>query len=465
MRINKKNSDQERRILIGMIVDPIVLGRIASKWQHRMFKSKWANIVAKWCLSYYKRYDKAPMKHIEGLFETWSAKTKDKSTINLVDKFLSSLNEEYEELGEESNSDYIIDIAGSYFNQVRIERLIESVESDITEGRTNEAHGRLIGYNKVDMGVGEGIDILQNEEAIREAFADKGESLIEFPGALGQFFKGALEREGFVAFMGKKAVGKSFWLQEMAYQGMLQRRKVAFFEIGDMGQNQTMRRLMSRVTRHPRKACVIEYPTKLKRNKRRRKIIRDWDEKEFKRNLSWRRARKACKKLMEKRIKSKDSYFKLSCHFNSTLSVNGIQSILQDWEREEGWIPDMIVIDYADILNMEYPGMEGRDTIDKTWKQLRALSQRQHCLLMTATQSDAASYDRETMKMKNFTDDRRKIDSVTGMIGINQTLDEKRKGLMRLNWISLRDDGFFALDVVYVYGCLAVANPAVKSCF
>ena len=43
MRIEKKNSDSERRILIGMIVDPIVLGRISSKWQYRMFKSKWAN--------------------------------------------------------------------------------------------------------------------------------------------------------------------------------------------------------------------------------------------------------------------------------------------------------------------------------------------------------------------------------------------------------------------------------------
>ena len=467
MRIEKKNSDSERRILIGMIVDPIVLGRISSKWQYRMFKSKWANIIAKWCLNYYKKYDKAPMKHIESLFETWSAKTKDKSTVNLVDKFLNSLSEEYEELGKESNSDYIIDIAGYYFNDVKIERLIESVESDLSEGRTNEAHGRIVEYNKVDMGVGEGIDILQNEEAIREAFADKKESIIEFPGALGQFFKGALEREAFVAFMGKKGVGKSWWLMTIAYEGMLQRKKVAMFEIGDMGQNQTMRRLMIRIARHPRKPCSIEYPKSLirKRNKRGvRKLVRGWKDKEFEKKLSWRRAMKACKKLMQKKIHSEDSYFKLSCHFNSTLSVNGIQSILQDWERE-GWIPDIIVIDYADILNMEYPGLEGRDTIDKTWKQLRALSQRYHCLLVTATQSDTDSYNRDIMKMGNFTDDRRKIDSVTGMIGINQTMDEKKKGLMRLNWVSLRDDEFFAIDCVYVYGCLALGNPAIKSCF
>ena len=168
---------------------------------------------------------------------------------------------------------------------------------------------------------------------------------------------------------------------------------------------------------------------------------------------------------MQKKIKSKELYFKLSCHFNSTLDVNGIDNILQDWERESGWIPDIILIDYADILKMVYPNREGRDCINETWKRLRGLSQKRHCLLMSATQSDADSYDRGTLKMKNFSDDRRKIDSVTGMIGINQTESEKKRGIMRLNWISLRDGEFHPSHCVHVAGCLALSNPAIKSCF
>lgn len=167
---------------------------------------------------------------------------------------------------------------------------------------------------------------------------------------------------------------------------------------------------------------------------------------------------------MRKKVKSKDAYLKLSCHFNSTLSVDGIENVLQDWERD-GWIPDVIVIDYADILKMEYPNMEGRDRINETWKRLRALSQRRHCLLVSATQSDASSYDRNILKMGNFTDDRRKIDSVTGMVGINQTEHEKKRGIVRLNWISLRDDDFHPSSCVHVAGCLSIANPAICSCF
>jgi hypothetical protein len=57
MKIQKKNNNDERLILIAMIVDETVLGRIAAKWQKGMFNSKWANIIAKWCLKYYTKYD------------------------------------------------------------------------------------------------------------------------------------------------------------------------------------------------------------------------------------------------------------------------------------------------------------------------------------------------------------------------------------------------------------------------
>jgi replicative DNA helicase len=465
MRIDKKNNDAERRILIGMIVDSIVLGRIAAKWQPRSFKSKWSNIVARWCLDYYERYNKAPMKHVEGLFEHWSEKTKDKTNVELVRKFLATLSNEYENLKSESNSDYVIDIAARHFNQVKIESLVEEIETDISEGQPDRAHDRLVGYSRIEMGVGAGVDVLHDVDVMRKAFdAEKTETLIKFPGALGEFFKGTLERENFISFMGKKGVGKSYWLMTMAYEAMLQRRRVAMFEVGDMGESQTMRRFLIRVSRQPRYPCDVYYPTKIYYSEKKRKVVRDFDLREYTKRLSWRKAAKACDRVLRKKVKSKESYLKLSCHFNSTLSVNGIESMLQNWERE-GWIPEVIVIDYADILKMKYAGIEGRDRIDETWKQLRQLSQRRHCLLITATQSDVASYDRGTMKMDNFTDDRRKIDSVRGMIGINQTEQEKKKGITRLNWVALNDHEFQPSKCVHVAGCLAIANPAIQSCF
>ncbi len=463
MKIEKRDSSKERLILTGMIVDVTVLGRISSKWQRGMFKSKWANIIAKWCVSFYRKYEDVPMNQIENIFESWAAETKDKEAVPLVEKFLDSLSEEYEGLQEESNSDYIIDMAGVYFNRVQVEQLAETIQGDVDRGKVTEAVGHVTTFNQIEMGVGEGIDILQNTEAIKEAFKEKGEPLIQYSGALGEFFKGALERDAFIAFMGPDKVGKSFWLIDIAYRAMLQRRRVAFFEVGDMSQNQVMRRLMTRISCRPIPPGVILYPIKIKRGgdynvhvRTKDKIFKDW--------LSWRDAKRACKKLMRSKIKSKESYFRLSCHPNSTLSVRGIQDAIQNWVRE-GWVPDVIVIDYADILNMDHPGLEGRDRTNETWKRLRSLSQIFHCLVVTGSQTDTSAYKADIITRSNFSEDKRKLAHVTGMIGINVKEEEKEIGVARLNWVVLREGAFSVNKCVFVAGCLALANPAVRSTF
>jgi hypothetical protein len=156
---------------------------------------------------------------------------------------------------------------------------------------------------------------------------------------------------------------------------------------------------------------------------------------------------------------------RLSCHFNSTINVDGIRSILEDWQRDDDWIPDVIIIDYADILNMDYRGLEGRDRIDHTWKQLRKLSQEKHCLVITATQTAARGYKTRTQSQGDFSEDKRKNAHVTGMIGINQTIEEKEQGVMRLNWIELREGWYSERRCCFVASCFELANMSIRSVY
>lgn len=462
MKIDKKDSSDERRILIGMIVDQTVLARIGTKWKGRMFRSKWANLIASWCLKYHAKYNEAPLRRIESLYERWSGKTRDKNNVTLVGKFLDSLSEEYEQMQEESNSDYIIDLAGSYFNRIQMERLIDEAQEDIDVGDTDQAHQKLSAYNQIELGVGEGVNVLQDKDAIIEAFESKKEPLISYPGDLGVFFGDAMERDGFISFMGPEKRGKSFWLLDVAFRAFVKRKRVAFFEVGDMSQNQIMRRFMERISKQPFYASEIRIPKLIKVTEDGIRI--KGRAKEFESNLDWRRAWKACKEMMKSKIKSQEPYLKLSCHPNSTLNVQGLESILLDWGRV-GWTPDVIVIDYADILDLSAPGFEGRDCINETWKKLRALSQRYHCLVVTATQSDTASYSKKTITMSNFSEDKRKAAHITGMIGINQTTKEKKMGVMRLNWVARREARYNEKRCVLVAGCLDISNPAMESLF
>lgn len=467
MRIERREGYEEREVITAMIVDSGVLGRIESKWEPDLFRSKWSNLVASWCVKFYRSYDKAPGRAIEGLFESWAQDTKDEETVKLVERFLGGLSNEYKRKAKEVNPDYVLDIAGKLFNRVRATKLAEAVQGDVDGGNLDKALKRIAGFGQVEIGVGSGVDILRDKAAIQAAFEGVQEPLVKYPGALGRFFGNALERDAFIAFQGPEKRGKSVWLLDVAWRAMLQRRRVAYFQVGDMSQNQVMRRFMARASgipiRRP-KSGVFRYPTGISRDPDEMRAEAEFEEREVKSDLSFQAAWKACDKVLRTKVKSDRPFFRLSCHPNSSISVTGIRSILLGWERE-GWIPDVVCIDYADVLAPISSNDEGREQINKTWNHLRSLSQSLHCLVVTATQADAASYAVETMSQRNFSDDKRKMAHVTGMIGLNATPQEKEDGLMRLNWIVLREGEFSPRRCVHVAGCLDIYNPAVRSTF
>jgi len=156
--------------------------------------------------------------------------------------------------------------------------------------------------------------------------------------------------------------------------------------------------------------------------------------------------------------------FKLSSHANDTLSVKEIKALLGVWEREDGFVPDMIAIDYADLLVPEAK-TEFRHQQDNIWKGLRNLSQEKHCLVVTATQADARSYDQDLLRLSNFSEDKRKNAHVTAMYGLNQdTKDrEKRLGITRINEIVIREGDFSNNNIVYVLQNLKRGRPFLGS--
>jgi replicative DNA helicase len=140
----------------------------------------------------------------------------------------------------------------------------------------------------------------------------------------------------------------------------------------------------------------------------------------------------------------------VSCHPNSSINVKGIDGVLDRWAAERGFIPDVIVVDYADILAPENDGKDARHQVDETWRSLRRLSQERKALVIAPTQADAASYDADVLSTSNFSEDKRKHAHVTGMLGLNQTFEEKADNIMRLNWILLRESEFDANRCLYI---------------
>lgn len=464
MKVEQHDATDEKHILTGMIVSDLVCGRISDKWvPEGLFKVRWTNLVAGWCVQYFAKYSKAPRGDIEGLFNSWVATTTDEATADLVDRFLDDLSGDYEAEEQDTNPVYLVDVAGQYFNAVALERMAETVAGHIKAGQLDKALAAATEWDRVEMGSGSGIDVMQDQAAIEAAFDDSTEALITYPGALGEFFGTQLARDEFVAFVAATGRGKTWWLIDVAWMGVRQGKRVAFFEVGDMSQNQIMRRFMCRATGNPIKAPFnVDIPVDMYRDRDQSMATVVTETKRFPGPLNGAKAWENCK---QRARRHKKPLLRLSCHPNSSINVAGIVSTLNTWERS-GWIPDVVVIDYADILAAPagYPAGD-REAINQTWKELRSLSQQKHCLVLTATQADANSYDRETISRSNFSDDRRKNDHVTGMLGINATEPETAAGIFRLNWTKRREDSFMSSKCVHVAGNLNCGRPHIKSTF
>ncbi len=464
MRIEKKDGVAERQILSAMLCDKLLLCRVVPLWTRQgLFRSRFANVIANWAVEYFQEYSAAPKAHIEALFATWAEGQPDEATVSLIDSFLSSIKNTYENLEEETNSEYLVDLAAKHFNTVKLERLKDLIEGELLRGNSEEAWKHLSETTKLELSAKDGVNLLTELTWIdRTLTKEIKDPLVKFPSAMGEFLgvQDCFHRDCFVSFLGIKGVGKTFHLINVAWTAMTQRRKVAFFEVGDMSESQVLSRLLSRGCKRPIREGDYRLPTRIYRKDK--QVLVDFDVKTKTKRLSISRAKEEFETLSKETLKSNKEYFKLSTHPARTLSVNGITSILKNWERND-FVPDVLVIDYADLLAPLDGKDDRRDQINETWMALRALSQSLHCLVVTATQAKALAYNADVMRIEHFSDDRRKIDHVNAMIGINQTTDEKRINVQRLNFISLREGEFDPCRCVHLAGCLAISDPCVLS--
>jgi hypothetical protein len=459
-----KRGSEEREVLIGMIVDRDVLGMVSSRYTPGMFGSRWANVIGKWCVDYFKKYHKAPYKQIASIFQTWSEeKERDKETVDLIEKFLNALSDQYRTYRSEINPQYVIDKAAKYFQRVQLEKLKEDLEEELNAGNIEDARNLVNKYRPVEVGAGVVSKMVVDEESIKLSFANKRETqvIIKYPGALGEFFGDTFERDSFVSFEGMEKKGKSFWLMDVVWRTMLERRKVAFFSVGDMSKNQVIRRFAARATFRPVKPSTIKIPKYINRKPADIYPTVKHKEKTFDKSMKWQEAWKAFQEW-GKALRGTD-YIRLSVHPNSTISAEGIHETINLWQNE-GWVPDVIVIDYADILAPINSKEAKIEQIDETWRYLRRMSQELHCCVVTATQTNRESYKAKTIQMHHAANDKRKRAHVTASIGINQDNDEKALGVFRLNYVVRREDDYSSDRVVYTASCLGIGNPAVLSC-
>lgn len=514
----------EREIIIGLITNTEFCQAVRPLWNPKFLESNSARKIAGWCIEYFDEFREAPVKNIESIYfeKLRQGEIPKEIAEEIEEDILPGLSIEFAEgVSEEGyNLEYAIKNATKYFDERSLVIHNQEVKELLDSGDIDEAKKLIDSYRQLSVEFSQYLDLSDLESLLRvkQALTEVNKPVFHFPGALGDFINSQLVRGGFVAFMASEKRGKSFWLLECALTAVRQNEPVAFFQAGDMTEAQQLKRICSYLTKRPDqeryvgnnyepvKDCVHNQLDTCSKNERESTVgafSGEWTEEDLRNKLTkedileamslypeyapchnckayrenhwgsvWlkpivipevlnvRQAVSAVKKFF---VKS-NRHFRLSSHVNGSLSVNKIKAILVKWEKEDGFIPSLIIIDYADILVPDVK-TEFRHQQNAIWKDLRGLSQHRPWLLITVTQSDADSYEQITLKLRNFSEDKRKYGHATAVYGLNQDPNgrEKKLGVLRINELVIREGESNPTNQVYVLQQLNIGKPFLTS--
>ena len=452
MKRQKLDLTEERNIITYMIMEDRFLREIIPMIHSRYFQSTYARVVSGWVKEYWQKYKEAPGKVIQDIYSKKSQGIRDEEEAETVAEFLARLSENWGE-SRTSNVEYSLQQASHYLRVRSLECAKEDLEESIVRQDPLKGEAVIANFQRVAVGSSGSVSMLRDSVEVSAAYLDEDEILFSFPGALGKVV-GYFARGDLVSYLSFTNRGKSWWQWYTAQMGMYLGLKTVFITL-EMPRNQMVRRAWQSMVGSPRKGQKVVIP------------YFEWNEGE---GLFFIRSREENRKAVNVgEIADKQKSFRFQFRSGSSqvqyfpaysATVDDLVAYLDGLEYYERFVPDIVVVDYADIIAPTHRG-EYRHQIDDIWKRLRRLAQERNILLVTASQS-GRSTARSDAREEDVAEDIRKLAHCSKMISLNQTRRDYEQGIMRVNQLKERD-GRRSYHTAMVLQCLDIGRPCLDS--
>lgn len=449
--IKRKKIDisEERRILSQMIVSTPFLSELRGIATPTLFKSPFSITVANWVREFFEYTNQAPGKGIEDIYLKNQHSIEDEEENELIGEFLTRLSGDWEK-HQIKNIKYSVKNAIEFFKL----RSLELLKKDIDEAiqNKNAKHGeRIIAeYKRVDKIKGHGVNFLKNPGAIKSAFEMEYEFLFSYPKLLGKAM-GPFYRGDFYAIMGPAKRGKTWYLMHLAIRAVLMGMKVSFISL-EMNEGPVLRRFWKGFTGLPSGTNKIEIPVFEEGGKdgKFKVAINTLNKKGMDLNT--------IEKNQNKYIKaSRGGELRIHTYPSFGATLRDIEDYHTNLEYYEGFIPDVIIIDYADIISPENTRTEARHQINEVWKGMRGMAQKREALVATGTHSGKIGLDKDVSE-SNIAEDSRKLAHITKLGILNQNILEREAGVMRFTTGIQREQKAFTKQLIILQS-LEIGRP------
>ena len=448
LRREKIEINVERKVLSNLIMSTSLLAKCRNMIDPVLFESNMGKIVASWVVEFFDRYNEAPQASIGDIYERKAPELKE-ADAEIVKAYLDACSDEW----IPTNIALATENAISYFQERSLVALVEKLQRAISNKNVQGGLHAISDFTKPEIQQAQVVDLFKDASTISEAFDNTDEEIFTMPGVLGMVI-GPFIVEDFIAIIGPPKSGKTWWLMAIAWQASLQGKRVLYVSL-EMSERQVVRRFWQMFTGTSRFGEEVPWP----------QFERDQDSGTAKIvDYVWNppcvdtRVESIEKIQKDMRQMSRGGRLELRTFPTGTLSVKGLEATLKDMEVYENFVPDVICVDYADIMDLG-PGSDEREKINRCWKALRGLASTRKCMVATVSQTGRATISGEQDAAENqISEDIRKVAHVTKMMTINHTPAEKKRGITRFACNTTRD-GAPISDTVVCTSCLAIGRP------
>lgn len=439
MTREKLSLSRERDFVTNLITSDKFCNSVLPFMNVTYFDSDYTRIVAQWILDYYKEYFESPKTNILAIYRNRCQEIEDKPLQSNVLTYLRKIVENYDE-AKPNNEGYAIDQGLQFLKEKSLRNYSEDIQACLATGDIDKADQLRNSYREIVIDTDDELDFFNSDaELVYSKLTESQEEILFLPEAFEKVF-GKLHRNDFVAIGAKAKGGKTWCLIWLGLTALTQHLKVVHFSL-EMTTGETASRYWKMA--FGMKSGLVEKGKKFKSS--RFVKVEGFDEEDPEYDVE--EYEVMVDKEYNIEVEEKRKMFAKYCHGGNLRIVsypmnqatvsklkNKCDNFIQD-----GFVPDVVIIDYADILKLSGNG-ELRNQLDLTWKELRGWARENHILLITASQLNRGSFGKGHVQADQIAEDIRKLGHVTSMVALDQTPAMKKKHISALTPFVTRSD-------------------------
>lgn len=396
----------------------------------KLFSNPTNQKLAEVAIAYVNKFSTAPAAQLEYLLEADIRRGEQGKLITQSLEFLSKQVDGIQPA-------FVIGELDQFIAIRKMQQSLESAMEHLNEGNLEQAR-ETVYKQSVEVKHSPGIWLHKPNEAFR--FLDREEQ--------GDFFSSGISalddcgilpaRKELIFMIAESGKGKSWWLTEVGKSAIQHHKKVLHITL-ELSEEKTACRYLQALfslSRHEAESVRAPYFERDEQG-----AIR-FEFRDFQRDSIIVRRPDIVRKLAawgnQPRILIKEFP-------TSTLSVEQLSLYVDSQENENGFIPDIIIIDYADLMKIDAASL--RIDTGRLYRELRGVGVSKNAAMVSASQGNRESTTAKVVARGNVAEDWSKIGTADGVLAYSQTPEEYRLGLARILVDKYRDmaDRFMVL--------------------